>query len=155
MKTGNTDEFKAQIKMWLKSHGIDYLWLAEQCGVSENTVRNWMAKAPIPPLKQKLLRKLIAQMPGQRMNHVEHALLSVEPTISLNIHMATDVYDRLVLLAHKQGMDVGTMLNNMLADMADRTDSNAGASLLLRNRKVVLPVSPAAAAPEETESPAL
>ena len=152
MKAGNTDEFKAQIKMWLKSHGIDYLWLAEQCGVSENTVRNWMAKAPIPPLKQKLLRKLIAQLPGQRISGVDHSLLNVEPTISLNIRMATDVYDRLVLLAHRQGMDVGTMLNSMLTDMADNSESSAtGASLLLRNRKVVLPVSTAATAPEAEE----
>lgn len=148
MKTGNTDEFKAQIKAWLKSRGIDYLWLAEQCGVSENTVRNWMARAPIPPLKQKLLRKLIAQLPGQR-NNIDQTLLSVEPTISLNIRMATDVYDRLVLLAHRQGMDVGTMLNSMLTEMADRTDNNTASSVLLRNRKVVLPVSPAGESPQQ------
>lgn len=140
MKAGNTDEFKAQIKAWLRSRGIDYLWLAEQCGVSENTVRNWMAKAPIPPLKQKLLRKLIAQLPGQRSSSAEQALLNVEPTINLNIRMATDVYDRLVLIAHRQGMDVGTMLNSMLTEMADKAESGTGAPILLRNRKVVLPV---------------
>lgn len=138
MKAGNTDDFKAQIKTWLRSHGIDYLWLAEQCGVSENTVRNWMAKAPIPPLKQKLLRKLIAQMPDQ--GRAGHALLEVEPTINLNIRMNTNVYDRLVLIAHRQGLDVGTMLNNVLTNMADEAAPHSPSPALLRNRKVVLPV---------------
>lgn len=152
MNIGNSDDFKAQIKTWLRSRGIDYLWLAEQCGVSENTVRNWMAKAPIPPLKQKLLRKLIAQMPGQRVSGVEQAMLEVEPTISLNIRMATDVYDRLVLVAHRQGMDVGTMLNAMLSEMADKAEQGSGASVLLRNRKIVLPVG-AASDSDEADAP--
>lgn len=140
----NQDDFKTQIKLWLKSRGIDYLWLAEQCGVSENTVRNWMAKAPIPPLKQKLLRKLIAQLPSQRGVGAEQSMLNVEPTISLNIRMAVDVYDRLVMVAHRQGMDVGQMLNTMIADVAEKADQTAGPSPLLRNRKVVLPVDPTA-----------
>lgn len=147
MKAGNTDEFKAQIKAWLKSRGIDYLWLAEQCGVSENTVRNWMAKAPIPPLKQKLLRKLIAQLPDQQAIGTESALLEVEPSISLNIRMATDVYDRLVHVAHRQGMDVATLLSNMISNIANRSESGVGStSVLLRSRKVVLPVG---SAPED------
>ena len=152
MPTGNADEFKTQIKMWLKSRGIDYLWLAEQCGVSENTVRNWMAKAPIPPLKQKLLRKLIAQLPNQRNNAMDHTLFQVTPSITLNIHMESDVYDRLVLIAHRQGLDVGTMINNMLIETAERDDREAGgASVLLRNRKVVLPVTGDTAEPQEPQ----
>lgn len=147
MRPSGADEFKTQIKAWLKSRGIDYMWLAEQCGVSENTVRNWMAKAPIPPLKQKLLRKLIAQMPGQRVSGMDNTMLDVEPTISLNIRMATDVYDRLVMIAHRQGMDVGMMLNSMLAEMAEKADQSVNNAVLLRNRKVVLPVD------TETETP--
>lgn len=122
------------------------MWVAEQCGVSENTVRNWMAKAPIPPLKQKLLRKLIAQLPHPNVPaNMSSTLLEVEPQISLSIHMATDVYDRLVLVANRQGMDVATMLSTKLAEMAGLADADGVAKpvMMLRNRKLVLPVDDA------------
>lgn len=141
MNSCNPEDFKTQVKAWLKNRGVDYLWLADQCGVSVNTVRNWMAKASIPPLKQKMLRKLIALLPGQLGTALDGSLLEITPTITLNIRMTTDVYDRLVLAAYKRGIDVGSLLNSVLADAAANTEpaTQSDTAAALRNRKVVLP----------------
>ena len=52
-------QFKKEVKHWLKLQGLGYSWLAEQCGVSEITVRNWMSQKNIPPLKKQLVAKAI------------------------------------------------------------------------------------------------
>lgn len=47
------DEFKIKVKTWLKANGHDYSWLAKQLnGVSESTIRNWMARKDIPQAKR-------------------------------------------------------------------------------------------------------
>ena len=47
------DEFKIKVKTWLKANGHDYPWLAKQLnGVSESTIRNWMARKDIPQAKR-------------------------------------------------------------------------------------------------------
>lgn len=47
------DEFKIKVKAWLKANGHDYPWLAKQLnGVSESTIRNWMARKDIPQAKR-------------------------------------------------------------------------------------------------------
>lgn len=143
MRTGEKDEFKSRLKQWLKSRGVDYLWLAEQCGVSENTVRNWMAKAPIPPLKKKLLSKLLSQLPGtQLVNAADQGYVEVEPSVSLSIRMSPEVYNRLVRVAFERGTDVAPMINSAIMELAKEIPDQAqsAAPLLMRNRKVVLPV---------------
>ena len=42
------------VKLWLKANNFDYAWLAERCFVTEATVRNWMAKKPIPAAKEHI-----------------------------------------------------------------------------------------------------
>lgn len=44
-------EVKTKIKAWLKLHNKTYADLAQVCQVTELTVRNWMAKKKIPPMK--------------------------------------------------------------------------------------------------------
>lgn len=47
------DEFKIKVKAWLKANDHDYPWLAKQLnGVSESTIRNWMARKDIPQAKR-------------------------------------------------------------------------------------------------------
>ena len=57
------EDLKLNIKLWLKANRHDYAWLAERCYVTETTVRNWMAKKPIPKAKAHIIRELINQSP--------------------------------------------------------------------------------------------
>ncbi|MGN0865686.1 MAG: hypothetical protein ACI4P8_06030 [Akkermansia sp.] len=57
------DEFKMAIKLWLRRQGYDYAWLANQCGVTETTVRNWMAKKSIPAIKVAIIRSVMKDLP--------------------------------------------------------------------------------------------
>ena len=54
---GDQSIFKMGVKRWLKEQNLDYKWMADQCGVSEITVRNWMSQKIIPPLKQQLIEQ--------------------------------------------------------------------------------------------------
>lgn len=132
-----TARFKAQVKAWLKMNGIDYLWLAEQCGVSENTVRNWMAKAPIPPRKQQLIMKLITQMPADPIT--APGTVEVSPDVTLSVKMAAETYAQLVQAAQQGGRSVSDLINESITELAAR--GNANGKPLARNRKIVLPVN--------------
>ena len=57
------DEFKMAIKLWLRRQGYDYAWLANQCSVTETTVRNWMAKKSIPAIKVAIIRSVMKDLP--------------------------------------------------------------------------------------------
>lgn len=132
-----TARFKAQVKAWLKMNGIDYLWLAEQCGVSENTVRNWMAKAPIPPRKQQLIMKLITQMPADPIT--APGTVEVSPDVTLSVKMAAETYAQLVQAAQQGGRSMADLINESITELAARGSANG--KPLARNRKIVLPVN--------------
>lgn len=55
----NQDELKVQIKAWLKQQNISRNDFAEECFVSPNTVRNWLAKVAIPKDKEALIRLMM------------------------------------------------------------------------------------------------
>lgn len=55
----NQDELKVQIKAWLKQQNISRNDFAEECFVSPNTVRNWLAKVAIPKNKEALIRLMM------------------------------------------------------------------------------------------------
>lgn len=57
--SGNQDELKAEIKVWLKEQKISREDFAAQCFVSPNTVRNWLARVSIPKDKEALIRLLM------------------------------------------------------------------------------------------------
>lgn len=109
--------FKTEIKAWLKRRGIDYSWLADQCGVSENTVRNWMAKAPIPPLKQRLIQKLISQQSGIGSTV---GSIGIEPEIQIVFKMNADTYEQLAQSARLKGMDVGTLIRATMKTLLEK-----------------------------------
>ena len=132
-----TARFKAQVKAWLKMNGIDYHWLAEQCGVSENTVRNWMAKAPIPPRKQQLIMKLINQMPADPI--AAPGAVEVSPDVILSVKMAAETYAQLVQAAQQGGKSVAELINESITALAAR--GNANGKPVARSRKIVLPVN--------------
>lgn len=62
MADTNQDDLKLQTKLWLKANNRGYAWFAELCSVSESTVRNWMARKPIPQSKAQIIRNTIHYM---------------------------------------------------------------------------------------------
>lgn len=53
------EELKSKIKIWLKENSKDYTWLAEQFGVSKNTINNYLARKPIPDNKIHILYNIL------------------------------------------------------------------------------------------------
>lgn len=53
------DELKTKIKAWLKANNKDYAWLAEKCGVTRNTINNYLARKVIPESKVELFTSIL------------------------------------------------------------------------------------------------
>lgn len=134
-------EFKVMVKRWLKSHRLDYRWVAEQCGVSEITVRNWMSQKNIPPLKLQLLEKVMVQMPaaGVPAAAAEQEIpgVKVNASLALTIQLAPELYARLADRAATQGITMEALVAQAIAQLVQTTDSTTAAAL--RSRKVILP----------------
>lgn len=142
MTTGDKQaEFKTEIKQWIKSHGLDYRWVAEQCGVSEITVRNWMSKKNIPPLKQQLLEKVMVQIPAQPETLTEDNIAGIKVTANLNltIQLTPEHYTRLAERAQAQQTTPEAIVTQAIRELIDTTAQEAPAQL--RNRKIILPDS--------------
>ena len=107
----NQDELKMNVKLWLKANGFDYAWLAERCFVTEATVRNWMAKKPIPAAKEHIIRELIKQLPLTLPSRVQ---VEEETLITLKLDPDT----RKVL--EKKAFAQGKTLKEFLADEVPR-----------------------------------
>ena len=135
MQGNGQAEFKSSVKQWLKSHGLDYRWIAEQCGVSEITVRNWMSQKNIPPLKQQLLERVMVQLPAARESEAEAAVpgVSVNAALSLTIQLAPEMYNRLAERAVAMGTTMEQMVAMAITQLLD--DAPGG----LKTRKVILP----------------
>lgn len=135
-------EFKVMVKQWLKSHRLDYRWVAEQCGVSEITVRNWMSQKNIPPLKLQLLEKVMVQMPAAgslaaAAAEQEIPGVRVNASLALTIQLAPELYTRLAERAATQGMTMEALVAQAIAQLVHTPDAATAAAL--RSRKVILP----------------
>lgn len=129
------------MKQWLRSHGLGYRWVAEQCGVSEITVRNWMSQKNIPPLKKQLLERVMVQLPATVSTNkpVSNILsgVSVQASFALTVHLEALMYNRLASRAAAVGTTMERMVALAIAKLVD--DGNDGAVEPLRSRKVFLP----------------
>lgn len=134
-------EFKVMVKRWLKSQRLDYRWVAEQCGVSEITVRNWMSQKNIPPLKQQLLEKVMVQMPSAGGAAAAPAAevpgVRVNASLALTIQLAPELYTRLAERAATQGLTMEALVAQAIARLVQTPDAATAAAL--RSRKVILP----------------
>lgn len=94
---GDQSAFKVEVKQWLKSHGFDYKWMADQCGVSEITVRNWMSQKAIPPLKQQLIERVMVQMPTRQSASSPSSIpgVQVDASLSLTVKLSPELYAQL------------------------------------------------------------
>lgn len=136
MQGNEQTEFKSTVKSWLKSHGLDYRWIAEQCGVSEITVRNWMSQKNIPPLKRQLLERVMVQLPAVTTGNESADVcgVSVNATLALTIQLAPELYNRLAERAMAAGMSMETMVAQAITNLLEAPPA-------LSERKVILPKS--------------
>ena len=135
MQVSEQAEFKSSVKQWLKSQGLDYRWVAEQCGVSEITVRNWMSQKNIPPLKQQLLERVMVQLPSvqQGAPAAEVPGVRVNASLALTIQLAPELYNRLAERAVAAGLTMETMVAQAITRLLDAETAS------LKSHKVILP----------------
>ncbi|MDO5470746.1 MAG: hypothetical protein Q4F38_05535 [Akkermansia sp.] len=130
-------EFKKEIKQWLREQGLDYRWLAEQCGVSEITVRNWMSQRNIPTLRRQLLERVMVQLPGvSRENTGDKSTgVSVRAGFTLTVQLDSTVYTKLEARALEENTTVEQLVAHAITAAAEKSTTHA-----LQNRKVILPI---------------
>ena len=130
---------KKIVKQWLKDHSLDYRWIAEQCGVSEITVRNWMSQKTIPPLKQQLIERVMVQLPvapcGEGAGNTV-AGVSVNATLSLTVQLAPELYRRLTERALAEGSTPEILVAQAISDLVKEPAETATP---LKQRTVTLP----------------
>ena len=120
MTTGDDQTgFKNTVKQWLKSHGLDYRWVAERCGVSEITVRNWMSQKNIPPLKRQLLER-------------------VNASLSLTVQLAPELYLKLSERARAMGLTAEVLVAQAIAELVNKPEDKS-ALADMKTREVLLP----------------
>lgn len=129
--------FKIEVKQWLKSQGLDYGWMAEQCGVSEITVRNWMSQKTIPVLKQQLIQRVMTQLPTSNasLTPIDTPGVEVDASLTLTVKLSPDLYGKLETKAAKQGQTVGDIVAKAISDLVVGDTP----SVVLKSQKVVLP----------------
>lgn len=134
---GDQSIFKNEVKQWLKSLDLDYKWMAEQCGVSEITVRNWMSQKTIPPLKQQLIERVMAQMPAIQSTTTANNIsgVQVNASLSLNVKLSPEIYSQLEAKAAKQGVSLGDMVARAITHLIKGESTSA---LSLKPQKVIL-----------------
>jgi hypothetical protein len=116
---GDQSVFKNEVKRWLKSHALDYKWMAQQCGVSEITVRNWMSQKAIPPLKQQLIERVMVKLPtlNTAVNQVITPGVEVDAALTLTVKLSPELYDKLETKASKQNKTIGNIVAEAISNL--------------------------------------
>ena len=116
---GDQSVFKNEVKQWLKSHDLDYNWMAQQCGVSEITVRNWMSQKAIPPLKQQLIERVMVKLPtlNPAVNQVITPGVEVDAALTLTVKLSPELYDKLETKASKQNKTIGNIVAEAISNL--------------------------------------
>lgn len=134
-------EFKSTVKQWLRSRGLDYGWMAERCGVSEITMRNWMSRKFIPPLKVQLMERAMEQQPqfvsGENASAVV-AGVEVNAKLSLTVQLVPELYWRLTERALAAGATPETLVAQVIADLLQEPSD---ALKDMKQRAVTLPTN--------------
>lgn len=112
--------FKEQVKQWLKSNGHTYGWMADKCGISEITFRNWMSQKSIPPLKMKLLERTMNTL---KLPETDTGTASggvrVDATLSLTIQLQADLYRKLEAKAAQSGQTAGDLIAQAINNLVE------------------------------------
>ena len=138
---GDQTEFKNAVKKWLRSHGLDYRWMAERCGVSEITVRNWMSRKTIPPLKQQLIERVMVQLPGITPTEPQGQAVpgvEVNASLSLTVQLAPELYLKLSERARSMGLTAEVLVAQAIAELVNKPEGKSALSDM-KTREVLLP----------------
>lgn len=140
MTTGDDQTgFKNTVKQWLKSHGLDYRWVAERCGVSEITVRNWMSQKNIPPLKRQLLERVMVQLPALDEGVAETVPgVEVNARLSLTVQLAPELYLKLSERARAMGLTAEVLVAQAIAELVNKPEDKSALGDM-KTREVLLP----------------
>lgn len=113
--------FKEQVKQWLKDNGHTYGWMADKCGISEITFRNWMSQKSIPPLKMKLLERTMNNLrqPESTPAAMPAAGVRVDATLSLTIQLQADIYRKLEAKAAQNGQTAGDLIAQAISALVE------------------------------------
>jgi len=135
---GDQSVFKIEVKRWLKEQNLDYKWMADQCGVSEITVRNWMSQKTIPPLKQQLIERVMVQMPSYQPVSSPGSVrgVQVNASLSLTVKLSPELYKQLEIKASRQGISLRDMVAQAISSLVNEQPEFP---LSLKTRKVILP----------------
>lgn len=114
MSMDHQDDLKLDIKIWLKQNRRDYAWLAEKCYVTESTVRNWMARKPIPRAKEHIIRQLITQNVVQ----VPQPKVDVKFETIMTLRLDSETRQKLESKAYSQGMTPEELLCRMVINLS-------------------------------------
>lgn len=122
VKTESQKDLKLNVKLWLKAKGYDYAWLAENCFVTESTVRNWMARKAIPKAKEVIIRQLISQqpvmMPPLTPGNASPGI-SVRAETLITFRLEQDVRKALEEKAFKKGLTLEEFLSSTLSKLTE------------------------------------
>lgn len=110
-----SDNLKLDVKVWLKANGRDYAWLAQQCYVTESTVRNWMARKPIPEAKAHIIRSLIAAQPLT----MPAARVAVKEETLITLGLDADTRKALETKAFAEGKTLAEFLSDAVGKLAE------------------------------------
>lgn len=117
----NQSEFKDSVKLWLKANGRSYGWMADKCGVSEITFRNWMSQKSIPALKQKLLQRAMGDSAAAADSSSALSGVRVDATLSLTIQLQADVYHKLEMNAARRGTTAGELIAGAISALVEES----------------------------------
>lgn len=112
----HNSDLKLEIKTWLKANRRDYAWLAANCYVSESTVRNWMARKPIPKAKEFIIRQLIAQ----KQVEIPSSSIELRSDTVLRLKLDSATCKKLEAKAAAQGITLEEMLCRVIVKLDER-----------------------------------
>ncbi len=128
--------FKQEVKQWIKSQGFDYKWIADQCGVSEITVRNWMSQKNIPTLKRQLIQRLMNQLPDHGHMSISETPVGVQVNTALSLHitLSPEIYGQLQNKAESLGIPLVDLVASAISNLAKNSPIQS-----LKSQKIILP----------------
>lgn len=120
VETDDQKDLKLNVKLWLKANGYDYAWLADNCFVTESTVRNWMARKSIPKAKEVIIRQLITQQPVVMPPAAPAASgISVRAETLITFRLEQNVRKILEDKAFKQGLTLEEFLSSAMSKLTE------------------------------------
>lgn len=139
-EVSNQADFKTEVKLWLKSHGLDYKWMAAQCGISEVTFRNWMSQKSIPPLKQILIERVMVQIPAAISSLPSSSSatvggITVNAAVTLTISLTPEIYQRV----EEKAAACGTTADQLVVRSIEQLVSDTTILPNIKQRVVTLP----------------